>query len=42
MVKQYTKKMIREALIKMLNKRPLNKITVTAIVKECEINRNTF
>ncbi len=26
----------------MLNERPLNKITVTAIVTECEINRNTF
>ena len=26
----------------MLNERPLNKITVTAIVTACEINRNTF
>jgi len=34
--------MIRESFIKMLNERPLNKITVTAIVTECEINRNTF
>ena len=34
--------MIREEFIKMLNERPLNKITVTAIVAECEINRNTF
>ncbi|MDD4439359.1 MAG: TetR-like C-terminal domain-containing protein [Tissierellia bacterium] len=42
MAQQYTKKMIREALIKMLNERPLNKITVTAIVTKCEINRNTF
>ncbi len=42
MAQQYTKKMIRKAFIKMLNQRPLNKITVTAIVTECEINRNTF
>lgn len=42
MAQQYTKKMIREAFIKMLNELPLNKITVTAIVKECKINRNTF
>lgn len=42
MAQQYTRKMIREAFIKMLNELPLNKITVTAIVKECEINRNTF
>ncbi|NMB27085.1 MAG: TetR family transcriptional regulator [Tissierellia bacterium] len=42
MVQQYTKKMIREVFIKMLNERPLDKITVTAITEECEINRNTF
>lgn len=42
MVQHYTKKIILEAFIKMLNERPLNKITVTAIVTECEINRNTF
>jgi AcrR family transcriptional regulator len=42
LAQQYTKKMICETFIKMLNERPLNKITVTAIVTECEINRNTF
>lgn len=42
MAQPYTKKLIREAFIKMLNERPLNKITVTDIVNECEINRNTF
>jgi len=42
LVQQYTKKMIREVFIKMLNERPLDKITVTAITEECEINRNTF
>ncbi|AVQ39851.1 TetR family transcriptional regulator [Clostridium botulinum] len=42
MAQQYTKKMIRKVFIKMLNERPLNKITVKDIAKACEINRNTF
>jgi probable dihydroxyacetone kinase regulator len=42
LAKQYTKKMIRDMCIKMLNERPLNKITVKDIVKACDINRNTF
>ncbi|MHB9940439.1 TetR family transcriptional regulator [Clostridium sporogenes] len=42
MAQQYTKKMIRKVFIKMLNERPLNKITVKDIATACEINRNTF
>ena len=42
MVHQYTKNMIIEVFIQMLNEHPLNKITVKDIVKACEINRNTF
>ncbi|KAJ53166.1 AcrR family transcriptional regulator [Clostridium tetanomorphum] len=42
MAQQYTRKMIREVFIKMLNERPLNKITVKDIATACEINRNTF
>lgn len=42
MAQQYTKKMIRDEFIKMLNERPLNKITVKDIAIACEINRNTF
>lgn len=42
MAQQYTKKMIREEFIKMLNERQLNKITVKDIAIACEINRNTF
>ncbi|WMJ81494.1 TetR/AcrR family transcriptional regulator C-terminal domain-containing protein [Clostridium sp. MB40-C1] len=42
MAQQYTRKMIREVFIKMLNERPLSKITVKDIATECEINRNTF
>ncbi|WP_313758391.1 TetR/AcrR family transcriptional regulator [Tissierella sp.] len=42
MAQQYTRKIIREVFIKMLNERPLNKITVKDIASACEINRNTF
>lgn len=42
MAKQYTKEMIQEKFIEMLNDRPLNKITVKDIAEMCEINRNTF
>jgi len=42
LARKYTKEMIREVFIKMLNERPLDKITVTSIAEECEINRNTF
>ena len=42
MARQYTRQAIREAFIKMLNERPLDKITVKDIVTACEINRNTF
>ena len=42
MAQQYTKKKIREEFIKILNERPLNKITVKDIASACEINRNTF
>ena len=42
MAQQYTKKKIREEFIKILNERPLNKITVKDIASACDINRNTF
>lgn len=42
MARQYTRKMIRDVLVQMLNEQPLNKITVKDIVTQCEINRNTF
>lgn len=42
MARQYTKEIIREKFIEMLNEHPLNKITVKDIAKMCEINRNTF
>lgn len=42
MVQQYTRILIRDTFIKMLNETPLNKITVTNIVTKCNINRNTF
>lgn len=39
---QLTKKAIVNSFIKLLNKKPLDKITVKDIVEECGINRNTF
>ena len=37
-----TKTAIKESLMKLLNRKPLNKITVKEIVDDCGINRNTF
>lgn len=38
----FTKKAIRESLLKLLNERPSNKITVKDIVEDCGISRNSF
>lgn len=37
-----TKKAIRESFLKLLEQKPLNKITVRDIVTDCGINRNSF
>jgi len=37
-----TKKAIKESLLRLLEERPLNKITVKELVEDCGINRNTF
>lgn len=42
MAQQYTRKLIRDTFVQMLNESSLNKITVTSIVNACNINRNTF
>lgn len=39
---QFTKKAIIDSFIKLLNDKPLDKITVKDIVEDCGINRNTF
>ncbi len=39
---KYTKQVIREALFDLMEDRPINKITVTDICKEADINRSTF
>lgn len=39
---QFTKKAIKDSFVKLLNNRPLDKITVKDIVEDCGINRNTF
>lgn len=38
----FTRKAIMESFMKLLDTRPLNKITIKDIVEECGINRNTF
>ena len=38
----FTQKLIIETFENMLERMPLEKITVTALIKECNIGRNTF
>ena len=38
----FTKKAIKASFIKLLNERPMNKISVKDIVEDCGINRNSF
>ena len=38
----YTKQAIKNSFLKLLNDRPLNQVTVKAIVEDCGINRMTF
>ena len=38
----FTRKAIIDSFIKLLNDRPLNRITVKDIVEDCGINRNSF
>ena len=37
-----TKKAIKQSVLKLLNEKPVSKITVKDIVEDCGINRNTF
>lgn len=39
---QNTKKMLANTLISLMKKKSLSKITISEIVKECQINRKTF
>ena len=38
----FTKQAIKASFMKLLNERPLNKISVRDIVEDCGINRNSF
>ena len=38
----FTEKAIKESFIRLLNERPLDRITVKDIVEDCGINRNSF
>jgi len=42
MAKQYTKNLIKEEFIKLLEEKSFNLITISEIANKCEINRNTF
>lgn len=42
MAKQYTKNLIKEEFLKLLEERSFNSITISMISERCEINRNTF
>lgn len=42
MAHQYTKKLIQDTFIKMLNERPLKRITVKDLTIACDLNRNAF
>lgn len=42
MKRQYTREMIRDEFVGMLEERPLDEITVTDLVARCEFNRKTF
>ena len=38
----HTQNLILETFANMLEQTPLDKITVTALIKECNIGKNTF
>ena len=42
MVKQYTKELIQEEFLKLLEEQAFNKITIAMLTQRCEISRNTF
>lgn len=42
MAKNYTKNLIKQEFIKLLDKKSLHNITVTEIAKQCKIERKTF
>lgn len=42
MASKYTKEEIRKIFLEMLNETSLKKITIKALSKKCQINRNTF
>ena len=42
MAKQYTKNLIKEEFMKLLEEKSFNLITISEIADKCEINRNTF
>lgn len=42
MAKNYTKELIRNEFIELLNKKPIHNLTVTELARKCDIERKTF
>ena len=42
MARQYTKNLIKEEFLKLLEEKSFNSITISMLAERCEINRNTF
>ena len=38
----FTRKAIMQSFLKLVDQRPINKVTIKDIVEDCGINRNTF
>ena len=38
----FTRKAIMQSFMKLVDQRPINKVTIKDIVEDCGINRNTF
>lgn len=42
MARQYTKNLIKEEFLKLLEEKNFNSITISMLSERCDINRNTF
>ncbi len=42
MARKYSRVLIKNEFIKLINQKPHHKITITELVEKCDLNRNTF
>ncbi len=42
MARKYSRVLIKNEFIKLINQKPYHKITITELVEKCDLNRNTF